>query len=70
MSDIPLGAMVFGWSGRGTTHNGHNAGHVGIYIGNGMVMSNDSTGIETMSVETWGSYSPWRGWGWPTDLSS
>ena len=25
---------------------------------------------ETMSVETWGSYSPWRGWGWPTDLSS
>ena len=71
MSDIPVGAMVFGWSGRGTTHAGHNAGHVGIYIGNGMVMSNDSTGIETMSVETWGRYSPWRGWGWPggIDLS-
>ena len=70
MSDIPLGAMVFGTSTSGTTHSGHNAGHVGIYIGNGEVMSNEGGGLIIRSIDSWASvYHPYKGWGWPVDLS-
>ena len=69
-SDIPLGAMVFGTSTSGTTHNGHNAGHVGIYIGNGEIMSNEGGGLIIRSIDSWASaYYPFKGWGWPVDLS-
>ena len=69
-SDIPLGAMVFGTSTSGTTHSGHNAGHVGIYIGNGEIMSNEGGGLIIRSIDSWASaYYPFKGWGWPVDLS-
>ena len=70
-SGIPLGATVYGgapainWtcSGYGT-HTPMNPGHVGIYIGNGDVCSNESGVITIRSVDSWASRYGWKGWGW------
>ena len=78
MDNIPIGAAVYG-SGTGY------AGHVGIYIGNGMVVDSVSSGIKTQTIEEWvqwqvnsGNYidgkNGWLGWGWqagqPTQILS
>ena len=70
MDNIPIGAAVYG-----TGSGAYNAGHVGIYIGNGMVMDSVNSGIQTSSLEDWVAWqvqagathngvNGWLGWGW------
>ena len=58
-SNIPVGAMVYNdpavYNSRTTCGCGLNAGHVGIYIGNGMIISNIG-GSSTDTLESWTSY--------------
>ena len=66
-ADIPLGAMVYNdpavYQSRTNDTCGRNAGHVGIYIGNGQIISNiGGTTIDT--VEGWTAYYGFGGWGW------
>ncbi len=72
MTDIPVGAMVYG-SGSPTVDNYNNPyGHVAIYIGDGMVA--DQGGVT--SIENWISwqnancdgYVGYIGWGWQNGL--
>jgi hypothetical protein len=76
--NIPVGATVYG------TGSGSYAGHVGIYIGNGLVMDNVGE-IKTSTLDEWISWQEanptvisgvepgWLGWGWqsgsPTIIS-
>ena len=66
-SNIPVGAMVYNdpavYNSRTTCGCGLNAGHVGIYIGNGMIISNIG-GSSTDTLESWTSYYGFGGWGW------
>ena len=66
--NIPVGAMVYG-SGSPTVDSVNNPyGHVGIYVGNGMVA--DQGGV--VNMDTWLSWqnancdghTGWIGWGW------
>lgn len=62
--NIPLGATVYGISVRTIDSVcGQQAGHVGIYIGDGQVASNVG-GIRIESLESWIATFSWRGWGW------
>lgn len=86
-SNIPIGANVYFHGGSSwycPTHgdmsqqnqnkNGNNCGHVGIYVGDGKVVSlrtidgKTSVGIDAISSwETWGKsngYYKYAGWGW------
>ena len=40
-----------------------NAGHVGIYIGNGQIASNIG-GVAFDTIESWTAYYGFGGWGW------
>lgn len=65
--DIPLGAMVYNdpsvYQSRTNDSCGLNAGHVGIYIGNGQIISNiGGTTIDTL--DGWTGYYGFGGWGW------
>lgn len=66
-SNIPVGAMVYNdpavYNSRTTCGCSLNAGHVGIYIGNGMIISNIG-GSSTDTLESWTSYYGFGGWGW------
>ena len=66
-SNIPVGAMVYNdpavYNSHTTCGCGLNAGHVGIYIGNGMIISNIG-GSSTDTLESWTSYYGFGGWGW------
>ena len=71
MDNIPVGAMVYG-SGS-TNYGSHNPyGHVGIYVGNGMVA--DQGGV--VSIQEWLSWQKgicdgkqgWIGWGWQNNI--
>lgn len=67
-NNIPLGACVYGKAfvhsdGTRTMCSGHEAGHVGIYIGNGQVASNVG-GIQIQSLDSWAAAYEWKGWGW------
>lgn len=67
-NNIPLGACVYGKAyvhsdGTRTMCSGHEAGHVGIYIGNGQVASNVG-GIQIQSLDSWAATYEWKGWGW------
>ncbi len=67
-NNIPLGACVYGHSYNyqakcSTYHETREAGHVGIYIGNGQVASNVG-GIRIESLDSWISSFGWKGWGW------
>ena len=65
-NNIPIGATVYGshsWSGTRCDNCGRDAGHVGIYIGNGLIASNEG-GITHKSIESWVGTYGWRGWGW------
>lgn len=73
--NIPIGAVVYG------TGSGSYAGHVGIYIGNGMVMDNVGY-IKTSTLDEWISWQEqhstviagvqpgWLGWGWQSGSPS
>ena len=61
-SNIPIGAMVFA-SSSSSTHNGHNAGHVGIYVGDGFVV-HGGVGT-TVRKDTLADFLKGRNyWGW------
>lgn len=67
MDEIPIGAMVY--AGRGywssvTCHNGHNAGHVGIYIGDGKVAHSVSSGPKIEPLVNWVGRLSDGGWGY------
>lgn len=70
--DIPAGAVVYG-----TGQNSGGAGHIGIYIGDGLVRDNQGSyggagRIVTSSLDQWLSwqtdiidgYTGYLGWGW------
>lgn len=64
-TNIPLGAAVFSGNGynSGVTCGGHDAGHVGIYIGDGLIQDQ----VGQYSVERWMAYHNacgTGGWGW------
>lgn len=62
--NIPLGACVYGKSNPYVGCDcGRDAGHVGIYIGDGKVASNVG-GIRIESLDSWIAGFGWRGWGW------
>lgn len=68
-SNIPLGACVYGHAyiaadgSQAQCGNGHEAGHVGIYVGNGQIASNVG-GIQIESIDSWTATYGWKGWGW------
>ncbi len=67
-ADIPIGAMVYNdpavYHSRTTdSYCGLNAGHVGIYIGNGQIASNIG-GVSFDTIESWTAYYGFGGWGW------
>ena len=76
--NIPIGAAVYGsGSGRG------NYGHVGIYIGNGLVMDNVNNKVQTQTLDEWIAWQErasgittngkhvrgYLGWGWPDGVN-
>lgn len=63
-TDIPVGATVYGSHSNPTVMcGGHDAGHVGIYVGNGQVASMEAV-VTVKPLEQWISGYGWRGWGW------
>ena len=67
-TNIPLGAMIYNdpavYHSRTTdSYCGLNAGHVGIYIGNGQIASNIG-GVAFDTIESWTAYYGFGGWGW------
>lgn len=75
--NIPAGAVVYG-----TGQDSEGNGHIGIYIGGGMVMDNqgpfgDAGRIVTSTIESWVSWQTdtidghrgYLGWGWYGDRS-
>lgn len=68
LSQIKVGMLVSAQFGSNTTA-GNLYGHVGIYIGDGMVMDSINSGIRTISLSDWVSQNN-RGWvvcGYPWD---
>lgn len=68
LSQIQVGMLVSAQYGSNTSA-GNTYGHVGIYIGDGMVMDSVSSGIRTISLSDWVSQNN-RGWvvcGYPWD---
>lgn len=64
---IPVGAAIYSsdkYRSRVTCSCGRNAGHVGIYIGNGKVVSMLSGGPTVQSLSTWKSWFGYGGWSW------
>lgn len=63
---IPVGACVYGWSNPFAGGGCHgDFGHVGVYVGDGMVVSNDGGDRPTeRTLEEWSSTFAWKGWGW------
>ena len=67
-ANIPIGAMIYNdpavYHSRTTdSYCGLNAGHVGIYIGNGQIASNIG-GVAFDTIESWTAYYGFGGWGW------
>ncbi len=68
LSQIKVGMLVSAQFGSNTAA-GNTYGHVGIYIGDGMVMDSVNSGIRTISLSEWVSQNS-RGWvvcGYPWD---
>lgn len=62
--NIPIGAAVYGAHSTGNARCGnHDAGHVGIYVGNGKIASLER-GVTVKAMDRWISTYGWRGWGW------
>ena len=70
--NIPRGACVFfgGPSSQGTCSCGHHYGHVGIYMGDGNVISIHGNGkIKNEKITDWDSWGyNYRGWGIPKNV--
>lgn len=63
-NNIPVGATVYGHSYNYNTKCGnHDAGHVGIYVGNGKVVSRENK-VQVKTLTQWIENYGWRGWGW------
>lgn len=62
-NNIPLGACVYGKAVGNARCGNHEAGHVGIYIGDGKVAHNVG-GIKIESLDSWANTFKWKGWGW------
>ena len=60
LSTIKVGMLISAQYGSNSAA-GNRYGHVGIYIGDGMVMDSVSTGIRTISLSDWVSQNN-RGW--------
>lgn len=63
---IPVGATVYGsrsWGGVMCGACGRDACHVGIYVGDGTVVSMEA-GVQARTLDDWVSVYGWRGWGW------
>lgn len=56
-SSIPVGATVYGYASN-------PYGHVGIYIGNGMVIHNLSGNVISQSLDSWVTQFKGFSWGW------
>ena len=62
--NIPVGATVYGHSYKYNAKCGnHDAGHVGIYVGNGNVVSRENT-VKLRTLQEWINVYGWKGWGW------
>lgn len=64
---IPVGAAIYSsdkYRSRVICSCGRNAGHVGIYIGNGKVVSMLGSGPTVQSLSTWNSWFGYGGWSW------
>lgn len=62
--NIPIGATVYGHSYNYNAMCGnHDAGHVGIYVGNGKVVSRENR-VQIKTLTQWIQDYGWRGWGW------
>ena len=66
--NIVPGAAVFSFRSSSGTHcNGIDAGHVGIYVGNGQIISctgRGETGVVVHTIDEWKSIWDFSGWGW------
>lgn len=62
--NIPVGATVYGHSYNYNARCGnHDAGHVGIYVGNGLIVSRENK-VQVKTLAQWTEVYGWRGWGW------
>ena len=62
--NVPAGADIF-FGGSNVTCNGHKAGHVGIYVGNGQIVHAWGGKIQKTTVQyVINCGYPMRGWGW------
>lgn len=62
--NIPVGATVYGHSYKYNAKCGnHDAGHVGIYVGNGNVVSRENA-VKLRTLQEWINVYGWKGWGW------
>ena len=75
--NIPIGANVY-FSGSDVSHNGHNCGHIGVYVGDGNILSlvhysSDPVGVaygRINSIGQWNSWGyPFIGWGYPDGVN-
>jgi hypothetical protein len=66
---IPLGAFVWAHDSyrSGVWVGDTDAGHVGIYVGDGNIASNIGS-VYIQSLESWQDYYGFGGWGWPEGL--
>ena len=63
-ANVPAGADIF-FGGSNVTCNGHKAGHVGIYVGNGQIVHAWGGRIQKTTVQyVINCGYPMRGWGW------
>lgn len=79
-NNIPVGATVYGTGSKGKEGIGNPYGHVGIYIGNGLVKDNIGY-INTQTLDEWIGWQEragnvldgrtgWLGWGWQSSQPS
>lgn len=64
-NNIPIGATIYGshsWNYK-TKCGNHQAGHVGIYVGNGLVASREGS-VTLKPIDKWIQGYGYRGWGW------
>lgn len=67
MDNVPLGAAVYAGESyvSGVRCGGHDAGHSGVYVGDGMIASNETgNSITLRSVESWIQFYRGGSWGW------
>lgn len=71
-SELQVGMLVAVESSSSGTAAGRIYGHVGIYIGDNLVMHNAGSGVETTDLDAWiATYCQWSpvGWGYPSNVA-